>query len=54
MDGVRRTIIGVLAGAHLATIAKNELTVLVESVMITIDFDATGRKLMSKPIFDQD
>ena len=51
MDGVRR--IGVLAGAHLATIAKNELTVLVESVMITIDFDA-GRKLMSKPIFDQD
>ena len=47
MDGVRR--IGVLAGAHLATIAKNELTVLVESVMITIDF--AGRKFMSKPIF---
>ena len=39
----------VIAGAHVATIAKNELTVLVESVMITIDF--AGRKFMSKPIF---
>ena len=28
------------------------MTVLVESVMITIDFDATGRKVMSKPIDD--